>query len=619
MSLVALDIAIVWMSTIAAYFLRFFGVIPANFLQNVVPLALVGSVLFPVLFYLLGLYHFVSRHAGIDVAIRVAAGAVSGFFLMAVVDVFSVQPGQVRPVPVGTLLIMSSFVFIGCSSVRFYARFFAYFQGQSGGRRNVLIIGAGDTGTLLARDISAHPDLGIRAIGFLDDEPLLRNQFVAGVKVLGTTEDLPDVVKRARVDEVLIAVLGATSSQKRRILDLCSAAGVKARVVPHMPGASQPGVADLRTVEIEDLLGREPIPVDIDSIRKTIQGKVVVVTGAAGSIGSELCRQIARLNPRRIVLIEIDETRLYEMYLELLEMKCTEPVMEICDIRDDHKLTDIFLRERPQVVLHAAAYKHVPLMEIAPDEAVKTNVGGTRNVIEASIASQVERFVLISTDKAVQPTTVMGLTKAIAELLMLDACRRGLNANAVRFGNVIGSRGSVIPLFEEQLRRGGPLKVTHPDVTRFFMTIPEAALLVLQAQAVSEGGDIFVLEMGEPVRIVDVAEKMIILSGMDVEIEFTGLRSAEKLHEVLVNEQEELLPTSASKVDRAGALRLPSPELDLAVNTLGMFARINDRSGIKHALAAIMPQFVGDEEGKVNIEEISSEQSAIDSEMETLF
>jgi FlaA1/EpsC-like NDP-sugar epimerase len=310
-------------------------------------------------------------------------------------------------------------------------------------------------------------------------------------------------------------------------------------------------VNDLRMVEVEDLLGREQTPIDVDRVRATVAGKVVAVTGAAGSIGSELCRQIMRLSPARLVLLEIDETRLYELWLELRRIDADVPVMCLCDIRDTEKLDRVFARYRPQVVLHAAAYKHVPLMELAPDEAVKTNVLGTSNVIGACERHGAERFVLISTDKAVAPANVMGLTKSLAEQVMLAAALRGkVLSVAVRFGNVLASRGSVVPIFENQLRHGGPLTVTDPEVSRYFLTIPEAARLVLQAQAIGRTGDIFVLEMGEPVKIVDLARKMIALSGVPVDIEFTGLRPGEKLHESLVQEHESLEPTGAAKIQR---------------------------------------------------------------------
>ena len=487
--------------------------------------------------------------------------------------------------------------------------------------RKVLIVGAGNSGSILIRDISSSQSGDIKVMGLLDDDSRLHNRLISDVRVLGSIDSLSVHVKDFEVDEVFLAIPSASSGERRRILDICSKVGVKARVIPQLAMGNQPGYGDLRRVEIEDLLGRDSVRIDTEGIRKTLAGKVVAVTGAAGSIGAELCRQIAMMRPAKILLIEIDESRLYEIFLELRELGTTELVMHVCDIRDDRKLSDVFRSEKPEVVLHAAAYKHVPLMELAPDEAIKTNVGGTRNVLAACEATGVENFVLISTDKAVSPTTVMGLTKAIAERLMIDACRRGMKASAVRFGNVLGSRGSVVPLFEEQLRRGRPLRVTHPDVTRYFMTIPEAARLVLQAQALSEGGEIFVLEMGEPVKIVDLAQKMITLSGADSSIEFSGLRPAEKLHEVLVAAEEELLETGAEKIDHVSSLPIPPTGLEGIVNTLGMFARLDDRDGMKVVIGALMPDFVGYGENLMVENEVAATGLAegLDSEMETLF
>jgi len=328
----------------------------------------------------------------------------------------------------------------------------------------------------------------------------------------------------------------------------------------------------------------------VEQVRSTSAGKVVAVTGAAGSIGSELCRQVMRLSPARLLLIEIDETRLYDLWLELSRIDPSVPVMCIADVRDAERLDAIFAAERPQVVLHAAAYKHVPLMELAPEEAVKTNVLGPLRVIEASERHGAERFVLISTDKAVAPANMMGLTKKLAERVMLAASRRGkLLAVAVRFGNVLASRGSVVPIFQNQLRHGGPLTVTDADVTRYFMTIPEASRLVLQAQAIGQTGDVFVLEMGDPVRIVDLARKMIALSGVPADIEFVGLRPGEKLHESLVHAHESLEATGAEKVLRVRGTAADEAEIELS--DLVDAAVRGDVAAVTALITAFDPEF----------------------------
>ncbi len=592
---VALDIVIVWVSTLLAYWARFGGSVTPEFLGNVSLVALAASVVFPVVFYLLRLYHHVWRYVGVDMIVKLAFGVMISLSILSVGVVLITEPGELRPVPLGALLMMSAFVFIGSASVRSFGRLLSYFQAQSrsSSARNVLIVGAGDAGSLLLRDIENQPDLLMNVAGFVDDDRALANRAIRGVRVLGSVGDIPELVSRHEVDEILVAVPSASKSQRRRILDACTRAGTKTRIVESMTREKKSvGVADLRKVDVEDLLGREPVAIDVDQVSETIAGRVIAVTGAAGSIGSELCRQVINLGPSRLLLIDIDESRTYEVFLELHRIAPGIPHMHICDIRDVRKVNDVIAREQPAILLHAAAYKHVPLMELEPEEAVKANVWGTRNVIEACEAAGVEHFVLISTDKAVMPSSVMGATKAVAEMLTIHASRRGpIKASAVRFGNVLGSRGSVIPIFEEQLRKGGPLLVTHPEITRYFMTIPEAARLVLQAQAISDGGELFVLEMGEPVRIVDLARKMITLSGVDAEIEFMGLRPAEKLYETLVHSGQDLLDTDREKIMRVNALKILPCDFDKRIDELVEAACTGDRTTLLYLLADITPDF----------------------------
>jgi FlaA1/EpsC-like NDP-sugar epimerase len=594
---VLLDVAVIWVSTLLAYWARFGGTVTGEFVGNVAVVAAIASVVFPALNLVFGLYHQVWRYASIDVALKLAAATAIGLALLAAGTVFITSPGELRPVPLGVLLILSTFQFIGSAFVRVFGRFSAYMQAQAGsGGKRVLIVGAGDAGSLLLRDIENQPDLGLRVLGFVDDDAAKRRRMIRGVRVLGPVDSLHEFVAELDIDEVMVAVPSASDEERRHILDACTRAEVETRIVQSLAAVSGDlSIADLRTVSIEDLLGREPVPVDVEQIAETITGKVIAVTGAAGSIGSELCRQVLKLRPRRIVLIDIDESRLYETFLEFTRLAPGVPEMVICDVRDPGKTQRVMSAHRPDMLLHAAAYKHVPLMELAPDEAVKANVLGTRNIIEACEANGVGTFVLISTDKAVVPRSIMGLTKAIAEMLTVEAARRGrVRTCAVRFGNVLGSRGSVVPLFEEQLRSGGPILVTHPEATRYFMTIPEAARLVLQAQAISEGGDIFVLEMGEPVRILDLARKMIALSGARTTIEFVGLRPAEKMHETLVHDDIELIPTGREKVLVAGAVPLPGPPFASAIDDLIDSADRDDRQELKRCLRAIVPSFEGD-------------------------
>jgi FlaA1/EpsC-like NDP-sugar epimerase len=551
--LYVLDAAAIVVATQIAYYVRFEGAVPAAFATAIPWASAVAIAVYLLLFTALGLYRVVLRYVSVDTMLRVSAAVLVGFALLVVVDYFVPTPHGMRAVPFGVLFMQAVLVLLAVAAIRAAARVLVYMRGsQSSGRRRVLIVGAGSAGSLLLREIRNRTELGLTAVGFLDDDPTLQGRTIGGVRVSGRTSDLPAAIRSHDVEEVLVALPSAPVETVRRILNAAADSGVSTRIMPSLVIAKgSVSVTDLRKVEVEDLLGREQTRIDVEQVRGTIAGKVVAVTGAAGSIGSELCRQIMQLDPAKLVLIEIDETRLYELWLELSRFKPDVPVMSICDIRDADKLARVFALHRPAVVLHAAAYKHVPLMELEPDEAVKTNVLGTANVIEACERFGAERFVLISTDKAVAPANVMGLTKALAEHVMLSAAQRGtVLAVAVRFGNVLGSRGSVVPIFENQLRHGGPLTVTDPQVTRYFMTIPEAARLVLQAQAIGRTGDIFVLEMGEPVKIVDLARKMIALSGVPAEIEFVGLRPGEKLHESLVHEHESLEPTGAEKILR---------------------------------------------------------------------
>ena len=556
LALYVLDAAVIAVATFAAYYARFEGTVPPAF-ASAIPLAIGAAVVvYLALFTGVGLYKLVLRYVSVDTILRVAGAVLVGFPLLALADYFFQGSEGLRLIPFGVLFIQAILALLGVAGIRVAVRVVSYVRNaQAGQGARVLIVGAGSAGSLLLHEIMGRPQLGLTAVGFLDDDGGLQGRTIGGVKVIGRTDGLARIVADEKIEQVLVALPSAPQSTVRRILNAAAEAGVTTRIMPPLVIAKgSVSVNDLRMVEVEDLLGREQTPIDVDQVRSTVTGKVVAVTGAAGSIGSELCHQLMHLSPAKLMLLEIDETRLYELWLELRRIDADVPVMCICDIRDAEKIDRLFAQHRPQVVLHAAAYKHVPLMELAPDEAVKTNVLGTSNVIEACERHGAERFVLISTDKAVAPANVMGLTKSLAEQVMLAAAERSkMLSVAVRFGNVLASRGSVVPIFENQLRHGGPLTVTDPNVTRYFMTIPEAARLVLQAQAIGQTGDIFVLEMGEPVRIVDLARKMVALSGVPADIEFIGLRPGEKLHESLVQEHESLEPTGAEKIQRVVA------------------------------------------------------------------
>ena len=426
--------------------------------------------------------------------------------------------------------------------------------------KEAVIVGAGDAGQLVVKEMQRSPALGYTAIGLLDDDPRKRNLRLHGVRVLGTTADLDHVIRDRRPDEVLIAIPSAPGQLRARIVETARALDVPVKTLPSLSDLVS-GDADLarqlRPVEVEDVLGREPVEVDFPSISEYLKSEVVLVTGAGGSIGSELCRQIARVGPGKLVLLDHAEPALFEIERELVRERGFRAAAAVVgDVRDPVKLRQVFDKYRPGVVFHAAAYKHVALMEANPLEAVRNNTLGTRVVADVAVEYGAKRFVLVSTDKAANPKTVMGQSKALAEWIVetwghrADVTTRFV---AVRFGNVLGSSGSVVPIFRRQIARGGPVTVTHPEMTRFFMTIPEAVQLIVQAGAIGGRGQVYVLDMGEPVRIVDLAEKMIRLSGKEpgreIAIEYVGPAPGEKLHEELVGDGETVTPSRHPKID----------------------------------------------------------------------
>lgn len=413
-------------------------------------------------------------------------------------------------------------------------------------KKRTLIIGAGSAGTMVVHQLLQSRDAELKPVAFADDDPAKQKLQIYGIVVAGQIKDIPELVKKYRIEHILIAIPSLKKEELNRIFDICAATKIKTQIMPRLEDIMLGKVSfhQFRDVEVADLLGRDPVELDIASIAGYIERKTILVTGAGGSIGSELCRQVCQYKPKTIVLVGHGENSIYQIDMELRKLydKTIEIIPVIGDIQDRNRMFEIFENYKPDVVYHAAAHKHVPLMEYNPKEAVKNNIIGTKNVAEAAGTYGAKTFVLISTDKAVNPTNVMGATKRCAELIIqaLDQ-KYQTKFVAVRFGNVLGSRGSVIPLFKKQIQEGGPVTVTHPEVTRYFMTIPEASGLVIQAGALARGGEIFVLDMGEPVKIVDLAKNLIKLSGYTVEeigIQFTGLRPGEKMFEELLNENE---------------------------------------------------------------------------------
>ena len=410
-----------------------------------------------------------------------------------------------------------------------------------------LIVGAGAAGTLLVRQMLMHPKMRMMPVAFVDDDPEKQRKDIYGVRILGTTKDIEKIVQHMGITKVVIAMPSLPNKKLNEVYDISRKTGAECVILPNIDEVMSGNlhVQQLRNVEIEDLLGRDPVELDQTLIEKQLRGKRILVTGAGGSIGSEICRQVSSFRPKELIILGHGENSIYQLNMELLgkyaEHFRITPV--IADVQDRKRIFEVMEKYRPDVVYHAAAHKHVPLMEINPREAVKNNILGTRNVAEAANHAKVKTFVMISTDKAVNPPNIMGATKRLCEMIVQDMATKSDSTKyvAVRFGNVLGSRGSVIPLFKKQIAKGGPITVTHPDIVRYFMTIPEAAQLVIQAGSLARGGEIFVLDMGKPVRIVDLAKNLIRLSGYsedDIEIKFTGLRPGEKMYEELLNEGE---------------------------------------------------------------------------------
>ena len=410
-----------------------------------------------------------------------------------------------------------------------------------------LIVGAGAAGTLLVRQMLMHPKMRMMPVAFVDDDPEKQRKDIYGVRILGTTKNIEKIVQHMGITKVVIAMPSLPNKKLNEVYDVARKTGAECVILPNIDEVMSGNlhVQQLRNVEIEDLLGRDPVELDQTLIEKQLRGKRILVTGAGGSIGSEICRQVSSFRPKELIILGHGENSIYQLNMELLgkyaEHFRITPV--IADVQDRKRIFEVMEKYRPDVVYHAAAHKHVPLMEINPREAVKNNILGTRNVAEAANHAKVKTFVMISTDKAVNPPNIMGATKRLCEMIVQDMATKSDSTKyvAVRFGNVLGSRGSVIPLFKKQIAKGGPITVTHPDIVRYFMTIPEAAQLVIQAGSLARGGEIFVLDMGKPVRIVDLAKNLIRLSGYsedDIEIKFTGLRPGEKMYEELLNEGE---------------------------------------------------------------------------------
>ena len=476
------------------------------------------------------------------------------------------RPDGYEAVPRGVFALDFLFAVVLIGGVRFVVRSVMERASRGsavGSGRPVIVCGAGSAANSLLRDMRTNAALAYTPVGLVDDDPRKKGLRVGGVKVLGSREDLARILRETRAREVIIAMPSAPGSVRKDIVESCRAAGVRVTTLPGLPELmnGEVSVQKLREVQVEDVLGRAPVEIDMARVARYLNGRRVLVTGAGGSIGSELCRQVAAVGPSSLVIVDHAENNLFEIDLELRD-RGHSPTPVVADCRDPELMEQVFADHRPEIVFHAAAYKHVPMMELNPIQAIANNALATATLADLAVRHRVERFCLISTDKAVEPKTVMGGTKALAERVVeMHGHDTSTRFAAVRFGNVLGSSGSVLPIFRRQIAAGGPVTVTHPDMTRYFMTIPEAVQLVIEATGIAEGGDVFVLDMGEPVRIMDLAHNMIRLSGMepgrDIQVEVTGVRPGEKLHEELFNLDEEVRPTRYG-----GILRATRPALD---------------------------------------------------------
>lgn len=507
-------------------------------------------------------------------------------------------------VPLSVLAMDFILVYFGVVGLRATWRLRGEVQERSkrpaeGDSHRVLLIGAGQAGVLVAREIASRPDLGLRPVGFLDDDLRKGKTSIGGLSVLGSTEQVGEIAERYNVTRALITIANASGQQIRRITELCRDAGLETKIIPGLYEivGQRVNLSRVREVAIEDLLRRDPVLLDEQTVGASIRSGVVLVTGAGGSIGSEICRQICRFGPERLILVERFENALFNIHRELTAAYPQVPIEpRIADVCDANRMAHVFEQNRPSIVFHAAAHKHVPMMEWNPGEAVKNNIGGTRVVAELADRFGAQRFVLVSTDKAVNPTSVMGATKRVAEIYLQALSQRSSTRFVtVRFGNVLGSSGSVIPLFREQIARGGPVLVTHPDMRRYFMTIPEASQLVLQAGAMGLGGEIFILDMGEPVKIMDLARDLITLSGLrpeeDIEIKVSGVRPGEKLFEELSTEAENAEKTKHPKVFTG---RIKSHEWTKVTSEIDAILRqANDGSSdeLRSSLRALVPEY----------------------------
>jgi len=597
------DLVLIIASVIGSFALRLeLGPVFVFYLPQMVTMIVVALLVKPVVYYSFGLYSRVWAYASIRELKLITAAVSIASAIVALIIVLLTTLQYYQGFPRSVLAIDWLLSLLAVGGLRFTMRLVAESrsgrEGVQGRVKRILIVGAGDAGALVVREMQKNPQLNLYPVCFVDDDPSKQKQRIHDVPVEGTLEDLGRVLDIWFIQEVIIAIPSAPGGVVRQVIDICREKDVPFRTMPGIYEliGGKINVGRLREVEITDLLRRASVEIDTTLIGSNISGKRVLITGAGGSIGSELCRQIARWGPESLILLGHGENTIFEILVELegnFPSLSLHPV--VADIRNLDRLSNVVDHFQPQLIFHAAAHKHVPLMEINVEEAVTNNVIGTRNVVEAALNAEVDRLVMISTDKAIRPTSIMGSTKRMAEMLVLDAAHRSGKAfTVVRFGNVLGSRGSVIPLFKQQIANGGPITITHPDMQRFFMTIPEAVHLVLQAAAMGQGGEVFILRMGEQVKILQLADDLIRLSGLepekDIEIVYTGIRPGEKLSEELWDQWATFEPTTHSDIlQLVDEDLLSTAELRQTVNELSFLAGEGEVDAIIRILDETIP------------------------------
>jgi FlaA1/EpsC-like NDP-sugar epimerase len=591
----AAQIGVFAFSAFAAFLLQFDFSLPPQYrgsLALALPILIVAKV---AVFYAAKLDRGLWRYVSVTDLARLSLGNVVASAMSYILIVLIAPAGFPRSIYLLDLIVC----FLGTSALRMMARITSEaasnLRNRVGAQKRTLIYGAGDAGIFLLKEVRNNSRLPYHVVGYIDDREDKKGLRIGGVPVLGRGEQVKSIVRNYRVECILIAIPSANGAEMSRILAFCRGAGVACKTVPGLAEVIEGRglVRQIREVDVEDLLGRQPVRLEEDRIRESLRGKMVLVTGAGGSIGSELCRQIARYQPAGIVGFEVAESPLFEIDREMRQTFPEVPFHpEIGNIQNRFRLDEVLVKYRPSTIYHAAAYKHVPLMETHVFEAIENNVFGTYNVARAAAENGVEDFVMISSDKAVRPTNVMGATKRVAEIL-LHALQNGRTKYVtVRFGNVLGSNGSVIPIFKKQIAEGGPVTVTHPEMRRFFMTIPEACQLVLQASTIGKGGQVCVLDMGEPVKIIDLARNLILLSGLipneDIQIEFTGMRPGEKLYEELSSVLEDTVPTEHENVRIFVGDALPAEDVQIWIDSFRDICETRDTGRLLVALKEIV-------------------------------